>query len=353
MREILPGIYELPLESQGDPGVKAIKLFLIPGKPGSRSLLLDTGFKTADCLEKLQEALAALQISVTDLDVFLTHRHHDHCGLCSILAKQGAVIYMNPEEERHAYDCLSYKLTAESLEAQKQVLRSVGVTYECAPEIFSFFRRIQEKIAAHGQWVLASEAFPYRAMQAGDAFDYGDYRFRALALPGHTRGQLGLIERDKKIVFSADQLINGMSPIVATTYPDEGLLTGFFQSLEWIKHNCREGWRIFPAHGEEIKEVGPAVDQTVFSYLTKLSKARNVLRTEGVLPDGSRREFTCRHISEAVYGIQKYPETESDFFKYKMTLTKTYSLLEYLHDEGFLTRREQDGIFFWALKEQG
>ncbi len=350
MREILPGIYEFPLENKNDPGVKAIKLFLIPGKPGSRSLLLDTGFKTADCLEKLQKALDELHIAVTDLDVFLTHRHHDHCGLCGILSKQGARIFMNPDEERHPYDCLSHKLTEESLEAQKQVLRSVGVTYECAPEVYDFFRKIRERVLAHGQWLLASEAFPYQETRAGDCFDYGDYHFRAIALPGHTLGQLGLIEREKKILFSADQLIDGLSPIVATTYPDEHLLQGFFKSLEWIKHNCREGWHIFPAHGEEIRDVGSAVDQTVFSYLTKLSKARNVLRTEGVLADGSRREFTCRHISEAVYGIQKYPENETEFFKYKMTLTKTYSLLEYLHDEGFLARREQDGIFFWSLK---
>ncbi len=350
MRELMPGIYELSLESQNDPGVKAIKLFLIPGKPGERSLLIDTGFKTTDCLAKLQDALENMHIPITDLDVFLTHRHHDHCGLCSILAKMGAVIYMNPEEERHPYDCLSYKLTEESIEAQKQVLRAAGVTYECAPEVYDFFRKNRERVLAHGEWILASEAFPYQAAKAGDRFNYGDYHFEALGLPGHTLGQLGLIEREKKILFSADQLINGMSPIVATTYPDEHLLTEFFHSLEWIKHNCAENWCILPAHGEQIRDVRMAVDQTIFSYLTKLSKARGVLKAEGRQEDGSSRAFTCRHISEAVYGIQCSPENDAEFFKYKMTLTKTYTLLEYLHDEGFLDRREQDGVFFWSLR---
>ncbi len=352
MREVLDGIYEVVLNGNGVNGVAQIKIFIIPGRPGERSLMIDTGFKNADCMYHLEEALKSLGIRMTDLDIFLTHRHHDHSGLCPMFAKQGATIFMNPEEERHAYDCLAYKVTAESLEAQKKVMQSVGVTYQCAPGVYEFFRKIAQRVLSHGDWVLAGEAFPYRKMQAGRHFDYGDYHFEALSLRGHTYGQLGLIDEEKKLLFSADQLINGLSPIVATTYPDEGLLNGFFQSLEWIKHHCKEGWNILPAHGERIGNVQEAVDKTVFSYLTKLSKARGILRERAEHPVNGSRELTCRHVSELVYGIQESPKDEAEFFMYKMTLTKTYTLLEYLHDEGFLNRREENGIYFWSLREK-
>ncbi|HCS67854.1 MAG TPA: MBL fold hydrolase, partial [Oribacterium sp.] len=40
---------------------------------------------------------------------------------------------MNPAEERHPYDCLAYRVSEESLKAQKAVLQSVGITPNTTP----------------------------------------------------------------------------------------------------------------------------------------------------------------------------------------------------------------------------
>lgn len=101
----MPGIFEVKLYDTKD-RANEIRIFLIPGKQGERSLMVDTGYAGSQCLSTLEEALKCLGIQPEKLDIFLTHKHMDHCGLASEFARQGARLFMNPEEDRHAYDCL-------------------------------------------------------------------------------------------------------------------------------------------------------------------------------------------------------------------------------------------------------
>ena len=71
---------------------------------------------------------------------------------------------------------------------------------------------------------------------SGEVLRYGDYTFETVELKGHTFGQLGLFDKENKIFFCADQVIDGIVPIVATTYPDEHLLKGYFASMERFRH---------------------------------------------------------------------------------------------------------------------
>lgn len=344
MTEILPGIFQVILtDNTVEQGVSNISIYIIPGKEGvheGRSLMIDTGFKTESCLKQLKDALAALSIDIRKLDIFLTHRHHDHCGLAGIFAGMGAVLYMNPEEERHPYDCLAYRLSEKSLDAQKKVLLSVGVSPVCTPEIWKTFMEVSESARKDGDWMLAIVGFPYRAVKAGDEFFYGEYHFKAFALKGHTYGQMGLEEKDRKIFFSADQLIAGITPIVATTYADEGLLQGFFDSLTILKNSCAD-WTVIPSHGSIVGNVPAETDRIVYSYLDKATKVRDFLKTAG-------KPVTVREVSESIYRIRKTPDNESSFFLYKMMMTKTFSLLEYLRDIGFAERTLTEGVYYWT-----
>ena len=105
MTEFLPGIYKV-LQKTDRGNTTEINIFIIPGKKGERSLMIDAGFQDENCLAQMEGVLKELDISYEDLDVFLTHKHHDHSGLASVYADRGATIYMNPLEERHHYDCL-------------------------------------------------------------------------------------------------------------------------------------------------------------------------------------------------------------------------------------------------------
>lgn len=369
-KEILPGIYRVTLTDRTiEQGVSEIQIFIIKGKESvhdGRSIMIDTGFNNDACMEKLTYALLELDISPEKLDVFLTHRHHDHCGLAGRFARNGARLFMNRMEERHPYDCLAYKVSDESVEAQKKVLYSCGITPDKTPEVWQAFSNVSDRVQKHGQWVLAIWGFPYNDVEPGDVFRYGDYEFEAFPLKGHTYGQMGLKDYKHKLFFTADQLIHKVSPIVATTYPDEHLLQGFFDSLKHIKEECHD-WTIIPSHGEIIEDISGDVDKTVFSYLSKTTAVRDLLKSISQTETGSsndamnhRRDesvhttknhsLTTHEISEKIYKFTRPPENDDEFFLYKMTVTKTYSLLEYLYGIGFIERELKDGIFYWSLK---
>ena len=87
MTEFLPGIYKV-LQKTDRGNTTEINIFIIPGKKGERSLMIDAGFQDENCLAQMEGVLKELDISYEDLDVFLTHKHHDHSGLASVYAHQ-------------------------------------------------------------------------------------------------------------------------------------------------------------------------------------------------------------------------------------------------------------------------
>lgn len=337
MVERLPGIYEIDLKT--DTGVtNEMHVFLIPGKPGERSLMIDTGYRKKNCLQTMNDALEELGVDCKNLDIFLTHKHHDHTGLVTVFKERGASVFMNPEENRHPYDCLYYNQN-QSVSDLYQVIRSVGITREKTPEIWDMFMEIRRRVEENKGWEYEVPQFDFIPVTAGQRFEAGGYSLEAIRLKGHTYGQMGLFEREKRLVFSADQIIDGIVPIVGTTYPDEHLLEGYFASLEEMKHTYRD-CLFLPAHKTAFTDVTRVANRIVFSYLDKADMIKRIL-------DHSRRRMMIREVAMLAYGMEGVPRDMTEFVKLKMVMSKTFSCLEYLRDEDFAIRSEEDGIFYW------
>lgn len=340
MIEKFKGIYELKLSSEkNNESVSTINIFIIPGNEGERSLLIDCGFKDKKSLEQIDEALKSLNIKYDELDLFITHRHFDHCSLASELSKKGVKIYMSELEERHEYDCLSYKVGENSLYEQSLALYAYGINKDMSPRILRLFQDVNKKYVDNGNWFLAVSAFPYKNIAAGDDFKYGEYDFKAISLKGHTLGQMGLVDEKHKIMFSADQLIDGITPIVGTTFNGENLLLAFFESIESIRDNYR-GWSILPSHGDTIYDLDKVVSKILNSYKRKIFAVSSVLEMSG-------NAMTTLEIAEATYNQYKIPENKGEFFLLKMIITKTASILEYLTNIHEIKMYEKDGVYFY------
>lgn len=338
MLERAPGIYEIVLHISSE-NISEIKIFLIPGKDGNRSLMIDAGFRSRACLKVMEQAMADLGITFDKLDVFLTHKHHDHCGLASEYAKRGARLFMNPQEDRHCYDCLYYNHSHGSGGNQPEVLRSTGVTAEGTPEIWEMFMEVNRRVEEHKGWEFEILGFSYTPVREGEILSYGGYEFEVVPLKGHTFGQLGLYDKKRRVIFCADQVIDGIVPIVGTSYADEHLLKGYFASLEHFKQEYA-GCLVLPAHKDPIRDVKRVVDRIVFSYIDKADMIKQIL-------DHSHRPMTTKQVACLAYGMKNVPKDKAEFIKLKMIISKTFSCLEYLYDEDFAIRNNAGGIYYW------
>ncbi len=337
MKEVYPGISCFNLVKHEEYSADSvITLYLI--RTEKRSLLIDTGY--VECRDDLIRVLDETGIPYENLDVFLTHHHSDHCGNARTLADRGAVMYMNPEEQRHQYDCISYRYSAGSVDAQRGVLRHVGVTEERTPDIWNIFMDINRRVEKKHDWYLAIAGFPFRPVHEGQIFEYGDFRLKAILLRGHTYGQMGLIDEEKKLLFPADQFINGIIPIVATTYPHEHLLYHYLNSIEEIRQKY-SGWTMFPMHGKPITDAAKVCETIAGGYARKADWVYRVVEASDI-------PLTVKEVTEIAYGIHDIPSIHEEFVTFKMMLTKTFSILEYLTDMEVVTVEEKDGMFFYS-----
>ena len=334
--EILPNIYLIHLYQ----GKHEINIYLIKGELSERSLLIDTGYQTPENRAILEEIFFDLKIHLTHLDVFLTHKHHDHTGIASYLQSKGATIFMNPIEDRHPYDCLYYGQGPKAIEEQNTVLKRVGVTPSRTPDVYTGYKEFNayyQNIGKNDSY--KTRHFTYSPLKIGQTFIYGNYTFRTIPLPGHTLGQLGLYDPARRILFTGDQIIAHIVPIVGTSYVNEHLLSQYFQSLEQIK-TVYGRYTIYPAHGEIFKDSEPIIERILSGYRKKLVAIQDVLTN-------SAKALTVQEIAFRVYGLYTLPSDVEKFFTVKSIITKTFSCLEYLYDQGYCERMEQDGMLFY------
>ena len=89
-----------------------------------------------------------------------------------------------------------------------------------------------------------------------------------------------------------------------------------------------------------VENPAAAIDRSVFAYLEKIQIMKQIL-------DHAREPMTIRQVAAIAYGVNGTPENLDQLMKFKMILTKTFSCMEYLYEQDFAVRREEDGVLYW------
>ena len=331
MKEIKKNIF-LETITYEDRHVSPRNLYIIRGE--ERSLMVDTSINALRDWNILKGMIDALGIDCRTLDIFVTHDHPDHTGLVPKLQALGARAFMNPDETRNRADLIHSYLMDEH--ARVENLRIVGVTKEETPEVFETFMEYTTKAYEDFKRPAELDFIPVRP---GETLSYGGYSFEVVLLKGHTFGQCGLYEKEKKLLFVGDQIMTTIVPNVGTQETDLGMLECYMKSLGELKHKYKDCY-FLPCHYGEITDIEKEVDRIIFGYLDKCEIMKRVLEEAGTA-------LTTRDIGVRTYGRSQGPPDYAHFISCTQIWAKTFSCMEYMMGEGFVERSERDGIVYW------
>jgi glyoxylase-like metal-dependent hydrolase (beta-lactamase superfamily II) len=215
IEEVLPNVFRVEIPLPRNP-LKAINSYVI--KDPDRNLMVDTGMNRPECRDAVYPALQQLGIDLRKTDFFITHLHADHSGLIGELASESSTVYCSrPDAD----------------------LLNLGAPWE---EMLDFARRngfpqhlLQDALFKHPGYIYrVTKLVDYTLVEEGDRVTVGDYRFRCLHTPGHTRGHTCLYEPEKRVLISGDHILGDITPNIAGWTPGENPLEQYLRSLDRV-----------------------------------------------------------------------------------------------------------------------
>lgn len=219
------GFYRIEVPLPGNP-LKSLNSYLVKG--GARNLLIDNGFNMEESYAALLQALNEIGVKADSLDFFITHLHADHNGLTGRLAAPDAKIYCGQADGK----------TINAAITEPAVWRRLLFTLASHgfPE-----NDLEEVYDTHPGRIYANpEPLAFTWAREGDIFEYGKYRLRAIAVPGHTPGQIALLEDAQRFFISGDHILGKITPNI--TYWD-----GVQDSLGDYLHSLQKVEKLRPA----------------------------------------------------------------------------------------------------------
>ena len=215
--EILPNIYRIEVPLPRSP-LKAVNSYLI--KAHGQSLIIDTGMNRMECLNTISFALRELEVDMKKADFFITHMHADHSGLASSLATSTSRVYIS--------------------EADAVFLNSDDFGFWEKQSEFASINgfpkgELKRAIETHPGYRYSSRGrLNFHFLKEGNTIGIGNYLFRCIETPGHTRGHMCLYEPSRKLLISGDHILIDITPNISLWSDDENPLDEYLRSLSKV-----------------------------------------------------------------------------------------------------------------------
>lgn len=208
---------------------------------GAGWALIDTGLGDAHT-EQIWDRLFAGVIDRPLTRIIVTHFHPDHVGMAGwIAARFGVPVYMSQTEYLMT---VNIHLDPGALEAEHYLnfYLNHGLGLE----------ETRRLVTRGHSYLKTARALPptFRRMCAGDELALGKRKFQVLTGGGHSPEQVLLYCSDERLLFSADQVLNRISPNVSVSAvdPDGDPLGYYLRSLAAIAAAVPNDVLVLPGH---------------------------------------------------------------------------------------------------------
>lgn len=287
----------------------------------SQALFIDVGFHEFCGTQALDRVLSRYDITWEHARAFITHFHEDHDGNLAYCVSQGLS------------EILCGPLVYYSDQRRDLFLQRSGLMQTEGELVFPSAEFIMGKDRFAPEVKERLTIIPNHTL-----LNIADYNLEVLYTPGHAPEHACLLDRNKKILFAGDHILDA-APGHMQLDPEAHILKQFLASLYELKTLSLEC--IYMSHTDAlygVATINAFIDRIIESYMVQLARMQQLMTT---LPESSAYEVTRAHYAHHIGGLN----AQSDFMRMRRTAV-IYAYLDYLVDTGFLIRRiREDGAY--------
>ena len=320
VEEVLTELFRIEIPLPENP-LKSLNSYVIRGE-GSY-LIIDTGLNREECLVAMKAGLNELGIDLEKTYFFITHMHADHLALVSRLATDTNRVYFNRPD-------------AEILENRR---RWASVTTYAGMNGFP-----EDKLRAvlnnHPGLKYGLESIPELTfLKEGDRLNIGNYFFKCIETPGHSKGHICLYEPEKKIFVAGDHILNDITPNIQCWTNNDNLLKNYLASLDKVYELQVD--LVLPGHRDVFRDFRGRIKELKMHHKSRLDEILLILS------NGPRNAFQIA--SEMTWDIN-YDSWDLFPVMQKWFATgEAIAHLRYLEEEGRVYRKMWSNIITFSL----
>ncbi|HEY2142571.1 MAG TPA: MBL fold metallo-hydrolase [Solirubrobacteraceae bacterium] len=265
------GIHRLAIPTPFQVG--RVNAYLIEDSPLT---LIDSGPNSGKALDELEQALAAHDHAIEDIELLIvTHQHIDHFGLASILARRSGA-------EVAALGALASYLRdfGESTELDDRFAQQTMLLHGIPAEVVTALRAVSASFRAWGSAVEVT-----RSLRDGEELRLRNRVLRVLHRPGHSPSDTVFLDESRSILLAADHLIKHISsnPLLARPLdagpdflgPRPRALIDYIASMRHTREMDLS--LVLPGHGEPILDHRALIDQRLHMHERRAEKIHGLI----------------------------------------------------------------------------